>query len=242
MEKILLDQKDLQHAASNALSLLGKSSYSLEAKFYPYSGLKATAKLRGEKISIKASEGFKAASEDALVGLALHLFCKIFRKSPAAFEVYIKAYKQFSKSASAARLHDTLRAAEGRKKTLAPEGDHYNLNRIVGKVAGEYWQIFEGVEIPQPTWSEYKGRRTLAFHDGAHGRITVSKLFDSSRVPEFVLEYLAYHEMLHSKHDVKYERGASMRRTVHTKEFKADERRFAKYQEANDWIERNLRY
>ena len=63
MEKILLDQKDLQHAASNALSLLGKSSYFLEAKFYPYSGLKATAKLRGEKISIKASEGFKAAGK-----------------------------------------------------------------------------------------------------------------------------------------------------------------------------------
>lgn len=242
MENQLLNDKNLEMAAANALSLLSRGDLDCVSRFYPYSGLKATARLKGNTMTFRASDGFKAASQDALTGLALNLFCKILRRSDGGFEPYIKAYEEFSKSASAARLHNTIRSVEGKKKPLEPKGTHYDLNAIVGKVAGEYWQVFDGVEIPHPTWSEFKGRLTLAFHDGAFGRITVSALFDSPRVPQFVLEYLAYHEMLHAKHDVKYARGKSMRRTVHTHAFKLDEKKFAKYEEANGWISRNLRY
>ena len=57
----------------------------------------------------------------------------------------------------------------------------------------------------------------------------ISKLFDSAEAPRFLVDYILYHEMLHVKHPAEHR---SVRRCVHTKQFKAEERRFPRYSEA----------
>src|ERR687886_823551 len=78
-------------------------------------------------------------------------------------------------------------------------------------------------------------RTILGHHDGVHDTIVISKTLDSTEVPEWFVEYILYHEMLHIKHPARLIDG---RRYYHTNAFRTDERRFPRYEEAQLWLER----
>jgi len=56
---------------------------------------------------------------------------------------------------------------------------------------------------------------------------------DSRKVPRYVLDYVMYHELLRIKHGIGYSEG---KRRAHTKAFREDERKFARYNQARDWL------
>ena len=58
---------------------------------------------------------------------------------------------------------------------------------------------------------------------------------DRPDVPRFAVEFILYHEMLHVKHRSRVH---DSRLIVHTREFKADEKRFREYKEAKLWLKR----
>lgn len=68
--------------------------------------------------------------------------------------------------------------------------------------------------------------------------IRINPWLDQRFVPEWFLEYILYHEMLHAV--VPDEPGQSGRRCVHTNEFNRRERRFRAYEKARRWEEENL--
>jgi hypothetical protein len=68
--------------------------------------------------------------------------------------------------------------------------------------------------------------------------IRINPWLDQRFVPQWFLEYVLYHEMLHSV--VPDEYTASGRRCVHTEEFYRREREFPGYRRARRWEEENL--
>ncbi len=68
--------------------------------------------------------------------------------------------------------------------------------------------------------------------------IRIHPLLDASFVPRWFLEYVLYHEMLHSV--VPDEIGQDGRRKVHTEEFNRREREFPGYRRARRWEDENL--
>ena len=54
-------------------------------------------------------------------------------------------------------------------------------------------------------------------------------------MPEYVVDYILYHELLHKKHGAVRR---DDRRCVHTPEFRAEERLFPRYAEADAFLER----
>jgi predicted SprT family Zn-dependent metalloprotease len=68
--------------------------------------------------------------------------------------------------------------------------------------------------------------------------IRINPRLDQPFVPQWFLEYVLYHEMLHSV--VPDEYTASGRRRVHTQEFDRREREFPGYRRARRWEEENL--
>jgi hypothetical protein len=62
-------------------------------------------------------------------------------------------------------------------------------------------------------------------------------LLDQQFVPLWFLQYVLYHEMLHSVVPDEVSRG---RRRVHTEEFNRRERQFPRYRRARHWEEENL--
>jgi hypothetical protein len=62
----------------------------------------------------------------------------------------------------------------------------------------------------------------------------MSRTLDDLNVPEIVVEFVLYHELLHKHHGAKLVNG---KRMVHTPEFRRSERKFKFYQEAQRWLE-----
>ena len=234
MEK---NSEKLSEAFYSAEAMLGKS-YFVQASFKKYAGLKAKAELKEGKIIAKASDGFENAEREVLVGLALTLLGGMFRKRIE--NAYTRAYKEFSTRESSSEYHNTLRKMRGHKKMREPKGKYYNLTPIRDTLFILYPYILGEMPKPEIGWGEKKSRRILGFHDGAFNAITINRSLDSERMPLCGVQYVVFHELLHCKHKVLFQRGESMRRTVHPKAFKDDEKKFSLADKAEDWIQRNL--
>src|SRR5206468_5564618 len=120
------------------------------------------------------------------------------------------------------------RTARGRppRRTTA-RGRHVDLEACFDRLNLEY---FAGeVDRPRISWSAKRSRHTLGRYDATHHIIFISRLFDSSDVPAYVLDYIMFHEMLHVKHRSRIH---DSRVVVHTPEFRTEERRFAYYRPA----------
>jgi hypothetical protein len=87
---------------------------------------------------------------------------------------------------------------------------------------------------PQLGWSRGRSRHLLGHFDPAHNAIIISRILDQAALP-LALEYVMFHEMLHLQHPVDH---AGMRRRVHTREFRAAEKKFPRLKEAKELLKR----
>lgn len=206
----------------------------IEVKFYPYAGLHHTIRVRSGRIYVRLSDLFQSAPPEVIRALALLLVARLLsRKAPRAEE---RIYRAYAFSPEVLRASDLARKQRGRKLISSGEGQVYDLNKIFARLNRRY---FEGqIEKPTITWSRRRARSILGHHDSVHETITVSKALDAREVPEWFVEYIVFHEMLHIKHRPRLING---RRYYHTPGFRADEQRFRHYHQAQQWLDRVIR-
>lgn len=204
-----------------------------DIRFYPYANLDSKIRLEEghRRIRVRLSDQLENAPRAVQEALAHVLLSKLYRKpTPVAQE---QAYRSFINRADVRRRALEVRRSRGRKMLKPPEGGCYNLDSIFDDLNLRY---FAGaMRKPQLGWSVRVSRRLLGHYDPAHDAIVISRIFDTPQMPQYVLEYVMYHEMLHLKHPVQY--GGS-RRCVHSAAFKKDERRFPRFDEANHFLQR----
>jgi hypothetical protein len=82
---------------------------------------------------------------------------------------------------------------------------------------------------PRLTWNRTFTGRKFGHYDFVHDTVMVSRTLDSPRVPQFVVDFLVFHELLHKFHGLHWVNG---RGYAHTSEFQQSERKFARYEEA----------
>lgn len=111
-------------------------------------------------------------------------------------------------------------------------GVYHDLETAFRRVDRRY---FNGsIEAPGLMWSRQASHRKLAHYDPVRDRIVVSALLDSASVPELVIDFIVYHELLHKRHGRDWRNGKAH---VHTPAFRADERRFEGWREAQSLLE-----
>lgn len=206
----------------------------IEVVFYPYVGINHTIRVRGGKVLVRIAEICRDLPASAQRALALILVAKLYRKRvpTAARDVYgaaVSTDEYRVRAVANKRKH-------GRKVVTTAKGEVYNLEKIFDTLNMAY---FAG-SLPKPTltWSARKTYRILGHHDSTHRTIVISKSLDSKTVPKFVVEFIVFHEMLHIHHPAKVVNG---RRYHHTPAFRRNEQRFEYYEEAEAWVERNVR-
>ena len=206
----------------------------IEVKFYPYAGLHHTIRVRAGRVYVRLSDLFQTAPPEVIRALAFLLVARLLsRKAPRDQE---RIYRAFAFSPQLLRASDLARRQRGRKVVSSAHGKVYDLEKIFARLNRRY---FKGeMEKPVLTWSQRRARSILGHHDAAHDTITISKTLDSREVPEWFVEYILFHEMLHIKHPARLIKG---RRRYHTSAFRLDERRFPHYQAAQQWLERLAR-
>jgi len=206
----------------------------IEVSFYPYIGINHTIRVRNSKVFVRIAEVCREMPPDAQKALAFILVAKLLRKKvPVEAR---KIYSAFAKTTEIQAKATENKRAKGRKVITTSKGETYDLDKIFERVNLLYFQN----SIPKPvlTWSAQKTYRILGHHDSTHETIVISRSLDSQKVPHYVVEYVVFHEMLHIHHPTTHRNG---RRYNHTPAFRRDERKFAFFEEAENWIERNVK-
>ena len=203
----------------------------IEVRFYPYAGLHHTIRLRSGRLYVRLSDICKDSSASIHRALAFILVAKLLSKrAPVAHE---REYREFTSRPEVQRASDLARRGRGRKMVSSAQGRVYDLDRMFSRLNRRYFP--SELEKPTITWSQRRTRRILGHNDRVYEMITISKSLDSLDVPEWFVEYILYHEMLHIKHPSRLVNG---RRYYHTSAFRADERRFPYYDDAQRWLEK----
>jgi len=201
-----------------------------EVRFYPYAGLNHTIRLRAGRVYVRVSDIFSDAPMNVHRALAFILVSKLQRKR--APEVHERVYRDFAFSPQVQRAADLARRRRGRKIVSSARGLHYDLDRMFDRLNRRH---FDGeLEKPTLTWSQRRTRRILGHHDPVYDTIVISKTLDAADVPEWFVEYILFHEMLHIKHPARLIKG---RRFYHTRAFRTEEERYPHYQQAQDWLD-----
>lgn len=129
-----------------------------------------------------------------------------------------------------------------RELPFAHVGRYFDLKAIFDKLNAKYFQ--NRLQRYTITWGrKRKVRPREYFIFGSIQEqdrvIRIHPLLDARFVPRWFLDYVIYHEMLHSVVPDKYDR-KRRRRIVHTEEFNEREKEFPWYRRAKNWEEQNL--
>jgi hypothetical protein len=211
---------------------------SIRVSFRKYANANSRIKLQDDVLTVYVSDLLKEAPAPIQEALAYILLGKLYRKPTES--CFIARYRRYLNRSDIRSTIHTIKRQRGRKSVGNPVGTHYDLSKLFGDLNVEY---FDGL-MSQPSlgWSLRHSRTTLGHYDPAHHMIVLSRSLDSSEVPPLVVRYVMFHEMLHLQFPTEY-KGA--RRCVHTKEFKAAEKRFESYGEAivalRTFVERSYR-
>ena len=206
-----------------------KLQSNIKAEFYPYADIKHSIRKRNNNILVRVSDLFYDAPEEVLLSLGRILLAKLNRarvpqKDCAIYNEYIRNEK-FQEKAS-----EIL--SKRKRKVKIIKGHHRNLDKSFERVNTQYFN--SSMEKPILTWSPRRAKRTLGKYDPERDIVVISRLLDSPKISEDLLDFIMYHELLHKKHGVTKK---GTRRQVHTPQFKQDEKKFHNYQKMGKLME-----
>jgi hypothetical protein len=187
-----------------------------------FSGLYKSQRV-GNTANLVISEGFINAPDEVLQAL---LKIALFGKSQESIQL-IRTF------ASSEEYSTVLLELDLIAEVIAenPKGRFYNLDELFYKLNHQYFTAT--LSKPRLVWSKINTYRKFGHYEPARDRVVMNSALDDTNVPEFVVEFVLYHELLHKYHGTKWVNGRGM---VHTSEFRRDEKKFLFYQEAEKWL------
>lgn len=122
------------------------------------------------------------------------------------------------------------------KSKLYSQGNTFNLKNLYDEINDDY---FKGKLKLYITWfgkpfQPNKSRVTFGLYHNQLKLIKINRLLDSPAVPDYVISYVIFHEMLHHICPAYVDEKGLYR--VHSKEFKAKETRYEYFDQAQKWI------
>lgn len=223
------------------LGIRGRAPH-FEVVFYPYASLSHTIRLRAETAHARLSDLMRGAPLEALEAAAAVLLSKLYRmRLPGELA---EQYRRFAESARVNRRVERARRRRGRRQHTGAQGNTHNLEEIFRRLNGEY---FSGrLPATELGWSAVPWRRQLGVFDPGMNHIVINQRLDRRGVPEHVVGYVVYHEMLHleraAPRDLRTPAGAGALRDyrcrlgLHTPEFRRAERRFQEFEPARRFL------
>jgi hypothetical protein len=200
-------------------------------EYHPYADLTHTIRLREGQALVRLSDVMRDAPQHVVEAAAAILLGRLYRRRISG--EMLETYREFSYHNATRRKLLRLRQARARRVEHRPAGKHYDLAPMFDRLNAEYFG--SALPLPRIAWSKRVWRTQLGCYDPALDQIVMNRQLDRESVPEFVVAYVLYHEMLHQKHPVRF---ARCRRESHSPEFRREEKKFADYARAMKFLKR----
>lgn len=200
-------------------------------EYHPYADLTHTIRLREDAAYVRLSDVLRFASGAVVEATAAILLARLYRRRTP--KELLSIYREFSYARSTRRRLLTLRQERAQRMEHCPAGIYHDLAPLFDRLNRRYFRSV--LECPRLGWSRRAWRTQLGCFDPALDQIVINRELDRQNVPEYVVAYVLYHEMLHLKHPMKF---ARCRRRSHSPQFRREEKKFADYQRAMKFLER----
>jgi predicted metal-dependent hydrolase len=195
-------------------------------------GLTHSIRRRGKGWVIRVSDHCQDAPRAVLEAIVSMLACKILRrKSPRGA---VRAYEAFRADPAVQEAVRRRRRERGYKRLRREPGTHHSLEEILQEVNRS--QFHGQIEIDRVGWGVHASWSRLGHYDPVHQSITISPVLDSPKVPEYVVSYILFHELLHALFEGRETGGLH-----HTPEFRKAEKAYPDYAAAQDFLRRFVR-
>lgn len=194
-------------------------------EFYPYSSLVLTIRRREETVCVRFSDLLRRAPLAVLESAAALLLSRVYRrKAPAELTT---SYLEYARSDRTRTRINRMRHRRVRPGAAGPRGRHFDLEKLFDELNAKYF----GGQLTRPHvgWSTRSWHRQFGCYDPGPGHILLNRRMDRPGVPQYVVEYVLYHEMLHVKHPTRRS-GCSL--VSHSPEFRAEEKLFPEFHRA----------
>lgn len=197
----------------------------LEARFKLYlMGPLYQVRPQDQTLQINVHQSFLIARPAVLQSL-LKLACGQEKGSAKA------VIDRFTLSPSFASIRETLAYLAIPRHALA-QGQTQDLLAVFQRVNQTY---FAGnLSPPHLVWSSRDTFRKFGHYEFETDTVMISRTLDRSDIPDLVLDYVMFHELLHKTLGYRQIKG---RRYAHTAEFQAQEKVFQGYQKARSYLE-----
>ncbi len=200
-------------------------------EYHPYADLTHTIRLREDTAYVRLSDVLRTAPRAILEATAAILLARLYRrKTPKDLR---KLYREFSYAGTTRRQLALLRQQRARRTEHRPAGVYHDLAPMFDRLNRRYFA--NALPLPRLGWSHRAWRTQLGCFDPALHQIVINRQLDRQLVPEFVVAYVLYHEMLHLKHPMKF---ARCRRESHSSSFRKEEKKFIDYTRAMKFLQR----
>lgn len=129
-----------------------------------------------------------------------------------------------------------------KKFKISTQGSVYNLQKIYDELNQEYFNSSLDLKI---TWfgkpyMRPRSQVTFGLYHDPLKLIKIHRLLDSPILPDYVVSYVVYHEMLHNVcPSYRDKKGIHC---IHSKEFKKRETKFRHFNLAQNWIREHYGY
>jgi hypothetical protein len=203
-------------------------------EFYPYSSLVLTIRRREEAVFVRFSDLLQRAPLVVLEGAAGLLLSRLYRRrAPVAL---VAPYLAYARSHRTRGRISRMRQGRVRPAAIHPRGRHFDLEKLFQQLNAAY---FEGrLNQPNIGWSARSWRRQFGCYDPGPNQILLNRRMDQPGIPQLVVEYVLFHEMLHVKHPTRRS-GCTL--VSHSREFRQEEKRFAEFERARKVLDRLAR-
>jgi len=198
----------------------------VEARYYPFKELKSTWSRNRWKVTFRISD-YLEGSEDAVLGDFAEALFRRMEKGNGT--VYGERVMRWLKSNNFLSRNQPLYLERSRNLSLSPEGGYYDLENSLDTL-----RDMDLVEVDDPylTWTRGANMRRVGYCSVLMKVIAVSSALDSPQVPDFVHQYVLYHELIH------LETGRETLSPRHGREFRRRERMYPRWEEAESWLRR----
>jgi len=200
----------------------------VKARFYPFKEFKSTWCRNGQTAEFRISDYIQWANDEVLEDFARCVFGRISNRGRR--EVYTDRLRRWLQSQEFILRNRTLYLERSRNLTLSPAGQVLDLREIRANLKDK--GLIEDSSDAFLSWTVCGNVHRVGYCSVIMRVIAISSVLDTISMPDYVVEYVLYHEILH------LESGLGSLPSGHGREFRMKEKMYPKWREADEWLKK----